>query len=72
MSNMLINSNILIPVIEQTNIAFVRVKLDDSILWEAYDVARYVIVEILPYAAVIILILVIVILMRELISRLFR
>ena len=72
MSNMLISSIILISVIEQTSVAGAAVKLDDSILREAYEVAEYVIVEILPYAVVIIIILAIFILMVELILRLFR
>ena len=71
MSNMLTSSIILISVIEQTSVAGAVVKLDDSILREAYEVAEYVIEEILPYAVVIIIVFVIFIVMVEFILRLF-
>jgi hypothetical protein len=69
---MLISSIIAISVIERTSVLGAAVHLDDSISNKAYDVAKYVIFEILPYAVIGILILVIVILAVGFILRLFR
>ena len=72
MSYMLTSSIILISVVEQTGFIGVTVHMDDSILRRAYEIAEYVIIEVMPHIAIIIVSLVIIILMVELISRLFR
>ena len=72
MSNMLISSIIPISVIKRTSVVSAAVHLDDSVSNKAYEIAEYVIIEVMPHIAIIIVSLVIIILMVELISRLFR
>jgi hypothetical protein len=69
---MLISSIIPISVRKRTSILGAAVHLDDSISNKAYEVAEYVIFEIMPYAVIGILILVMVFLAVGFILRLFR
>ena len=71
MLNMLTSSIILISVIEQTCVVGAAVRLDDSVSRKVYEIAEFVIFEIMPYAVIGILILVIVILVVGFILRLF-
>lgn len=58
--------------VERTSVASAKVQLDDSLLHEAIEGAKYVIEEILPFVVIVIVFLFIFFLIVEFILRLFR
>jgi len=58
--------------VEQANVAGAKVQLDDSILREAVEGAKYIIEKISPYGVIVFISLFIFILIVEFILRLFR
>ena len=72
MSNMLISNIIPISVIERTRVLCAAVRLDDSVSNKVYEFAEYVIFDIMPYAVIGIISLLVVIFMVGFILRLFK
>jgi len=58
--------------VERTSVAGAKVQLDDSILREAVEGAKYIIRKISPFAVIVFISLFILILIVEFILRLFR
>ena len=58
--------------VERTCVVGAGVRLDSSLLDEVIDVVQYAIVEILPFVAIVIIFLLIVLLAWQLLSWLFR